>query len=97
MYVVDGAQPASKFFEQVRVLDPTKMVVCKRSVTTIDSMPGVESVSKEEWKLYVDHLGPQAVKSLKDDEGTGNPKHVASQHCTSWHPVIVQPLLDHIM
>ena len=67
-YVVDGAQPAAKFLEQVRVLDPTNLADCERSQASIDSIPGVESVSKEEWKLYVDHLGPQAVKSLKDGE-----------------------------
>ena len=67
-YVVDGAQPASKFLEQVRVLDPTNLVDCERNLASIDSIPGMESVSKEEWKLCVDHIGPEAVKSLKDDE-----------------------------
>lgn len=65
-YVVDGAQPASKFLEQVRVLDPINLVDCERSLGFIDSIPGIESVSNEEWDLYVDHIGPQAVKSIKD-------------------------------
>jgi len=68
-YVVDGAQPASKFLEQVRVLDPTSLVDCQRSLGSFDSIPGMESVSKEEWKLYVDHIGPQAVKNVKDGDG----------------------------
>lgn len=67
-YVVNGAQPASKFLEQIRVLDPTNLLDCEQSLASIDSIPGLESVSKEEWKLYVNHLGPQAVKCLKDDE-----------------------------
>ena len=68
-YVVDGAQPESKFLEQVQVLDPTNSVGCQRSLGAIDSIPGMESVSKKEWKLYVDHIGPQAVKNAKDEDG----------------------------
>ena len=67
-YMVDGAQPASKFLEQVRVLDPINLVDCERSLGLIDSIPGIESVSDEEWNLYVDHIGPQAVKSIKDED-----------------------------
>lgn len=64
-YVVDGAQPASRFLEQIQVLNPTSLVNCERSLDSIDSIPGIESVSKEEWTLYVDHIGPQAVKCLR--------------------------------
>ena len=67
-YVVDGGQPASQFLDQVRVLDPTNLVDCERNLVSIDSIPGIESVSQDEWKLYVDHIGPQAVKNLKDEE-----------------------------
>ena len=66
-YVVDGAQPASKFLEQVRVLNPVNLVDCERSQGCIDSIPGIESVPKEEWQLYVNHIGPQAVKNMKDE------------------------------
>lgn len=59
---------ASNFLEQIRVLDPINLVDCERSLSSIDSIPKLESVSKEEWKLYGDHLGSQAVKCLKDDE-----------------------------
>lgn len=65
--MVDGAQPASKFLEQVRVLNPVNLVDCERSQGCIDSIPGIESVPKEEWQLYVNHIGPQAVKNMKDE------------------------------
>ena len=67
-YVDNVARLALKFLEQIRVLDPINLVDCERSLPSIDSVPKLESVSKEEWKLYGDHLGPQAVKCLKDDE-----------------------------
>ena len=66
--VDNGARLASKFLEQIHVLDPINLVDCERSLPSIDSISKLESVSKEEWKLYGDHLGPQAVKCLKDDE-----------------------------
>lgn len=67
-YVVDGALPASKLLEQVRVLNPINLVDYERSLGSIDSIPGMESVPKEEWKLYVDHIGPQAGKNGKDGD-----------------------------
>ncbi|KAJ7389612.1 hypothetical protein OS493_029951 [Desmophyllum pertusum] len=79
-YVVDGAQPASKFLEQlqVRVINPINLVDCERSLGSIDSIPGMESVSKEEWKLYVDHIGPQAVKkpAIRDGDDTSTMKQI---------------------
>ena len=67
-YVVDGAQPAMPFFEQVRVLDPMNIIDCNCDHNSIDSIPGIESVSKDEWELYVKEIGPQAVKHLNDGE-----------------------------
>lgn len=67
-YVVDGAQPAMPFFEQVRVLDPGNIVDCNRNYHSINSIPGIETVSKNEWELYVKEIGPQAVKNLNDGE-----------------------------
>ena len=67
-YVVDGAQPAMPFFEQMRVLDPGYIVDCNCNYNSIDSIPGIESVSKDEWKLYVRQIGPQAVKNLSDGD-----------------------------
>lgn len=67
-YVVDGAQPAMPFFEQVRVLDPGNIVDCNRNFDSINSIPGIETVSKNEWDLYVKEIGPQAVKNLNDGE-----------------------------
>ena len=67
-YVVDGAQPAMPFFEQIRVLDPGNIVDCNCNCNSIDSIPGIKSVSKDEWELYVKHIGPQAVKNLSDGD-----------------------------
>lgn len=63
-YVLDGEQQAMPFFEQVRILDPANIVDCDLTYGSIDSIPGIESVSKQEWELYVKHIGPQSVKSL---------------------------------
>jgi hypothetical protein len=65
-YVVDGAQPASKFLDQIRILDPTNLVDLDHDINVIDSIPGFEEVTKEEWDLYVNHLSPIAVKASKD-------------------------------
>ena len=67
-YVVDGAQPAMPFFEQMRVLDPVNIIDCHCDYNSIDSIPGIESVSKDEWELYVKEIGPQAVKNLSAGE-----------------------------
>ena len=67
-YVVDGAQPAMPFFEQIKVLDTGNIVDCNCNYNSIDSIPGIESVSKDEWELYVKHIGPQAVKNLSDGD-----------------------------
>jgi len=39
------------------------------SVGSFDSIPGVESVFKEEWTLKMDHVGHQAVKNVKHEDG----------------------------
>ena len=65
-YVVDGAQPASKFLDQVQVLDPRNLIDVDHVFNSIDSIPGFEAVSKDEWELYVNNIGPHAVKQSKD-------------------------------
>lgn len=65
-YVVDGAQPASKFLDQVPVLDPRNLIDVDHDFNSIDSIPGFEAVAKVEWELYVNSLGPLAVKHSKD-------------------------------
>lgn len=56
------------FFEQIRVLDPGNIVDCDCNYNSIDSIPGIESVSKDEWELYFKQIGPQAVKNLSDGD-----------------------------
>lgn len=63
-YVVKGAQPALKFLEQVRVLDPRNLVDAESSFDAIDSIPGFEAVSRNEWDLYKNRLA--AVKRSRD-------------------------------
>lgn len=67
-YVVDGAQPAMPFFKQIRVLDPRNIVDCDCNYNGINSIPGIKSVSKDEWELYVNQIGLQAVKNLSDGD-----------------------------
>ena len=66
-YVVDGAQPASEFLAQVRVLDPTNLVTLSYDMSDLDSIPGFEAVTEEEWHLYINHVGPTAVKSCSGE------------------------------
>lgn len=47
-YVMDGAQLASKFLDQIRVLDPRNLIDVEHDFDSIDSIPGFEAVSKEE-------------------------------------------------
>ena len=47
-YVVDGAQSASKFLEQVQVLDPRNIIHVEHDLSLIDSIPGIEEVPKKE-------------------------------------------------
>jgi len=56
------------FFEQIRVLDPRNIVDYYYNYNGIDSIPGIKSVSKDEWELYVNQIGPQAVKNLSDGD-----------------------------
>lgn len=65
-YFVDGAQPATKFLDQVRVLDPRNLLDMDHDFGSIDSIPGFDQVSKEEWEMYVYNHGPLAVKQSKD-------------------------------
>lgn len=65
-YVVDGAQPALKFLDQVRVLDPRNLLHMDCDFDSVDSIPGFDEVPKEEWELYVNNHGPLAVKQSKD-------------------------------
>ncbi|KAK3740849.1 hypothetical protein QZH41_008815, partial [Actinostola sp. cb2023] len=65
-YVVDGAQPASKFLDQIQVLDPRNLIDVDLNFDSIDSIPGFEEVSRNEWELYVNILGPLAVKNSTD-------------------------------
>ncbi|KAK3746671.1 hypothetical protein QZH41_007951 [Actinostola sp. cb2023] len=65
-YVVDGAQPASKFLDQIQVLDPRNLIDVDLNFDSIDSIPGFEEVSRNEWELYVNILGPSAVKNSTD-------------------------------
>lgn len=57
-YFKEGAQPASKFLHQIQVLDPTNLSDVEHDFTSIDSIPGFQAVSKQEWSLNVNHLGP---------------------------------------
>ena len=43
-YFVDGAQPASKFLQQIRVLDPRNLIDVERNFTSNDGIPGFEEV-----------------------------------------------------
>ena len=61
-YFVDGAQPALKFLQQICVLDRRNLIDVERDFDSIDSIPGFEAVSRNEWNLYVNSLGPAAVK-----------------------------------
>lgn len=63
---MDGAQPASKFLDQVRVLDPRNLLHMDCDFESADSIPGFDEVPKEEWELYVNNHGPLAVKQSKD-------------------------------
>jgi len=65
-YFVDGAQPATKFLDQVRVLDPRNLLDMDHDFGSIDSIPGFDQVSKKEWEMYVYNHGPLAVKQSKD-------------------------------
>ena len=65
-YVVASAQPALKFLEQVPVLDPRNLVSADITFDATDGIPGFDKVSRNEWELYVNHLGPAAVKSSRD-------------------------------
>lgn len=67
-YVEDGAQSALKFLKQVQVLDPVKLLDWDQRFGSNYSITSMESVSKQEWRLYVDHIGPQSVKNLKDQD-----------------------------
>ena len=67
-YVVAGAQPALKFLEQVQILDPRNLVNVDSTFDATDSIPGFEKVSRNEWDLYVNHLGPKAVKKSTDGQ-----------------------------
>ena len=65
-YVFDGAQPASKFLDQVRLLDPRNLINMDHDFNSIDSIPGFDQVPKEEWELYINNHGPLAVKHSPD-------------------------------
>lgn len=65
-YVVAGAQPALKFFRQVRFVDPRNIVFVDHSFDANDSIPGFDEVSRNEWNLHVNRLGPEAVKGSTD-------------------------------
>lgn len=65
-YFVDGEQPASKFLEQIQLLDPRNLIDADLNFDSMDSIPGFEAVPRDEWNLYVNHLGPLAVKHNKD-------------------------------
>lgn len=65
-YFVDGAKPASKFLEQIQLLDPRNLIDADLNFDSMDSIPGFEAVPRDEWNLYVNHLGPLAVKHNKD-------------------------------
>ena len=65
-YFVDGAQPASKFLQQIRMPDPRNLIDVEQNFDSIDGIPGFEAVSRNEWDLYVNSLGPVAVKYSRD-------------------------------
>ena len=65
-YVVAGAQPALKFLRQIRFLDPRNLVFADCTFDANDSIPGFDEVSRSEWDLYVNRLGPEAVKGSTD-------------------------------
>ena len=65
-HVVDGAQQASKFLEQVQVLDLHKFVDVDHDLHSVLSIRGFKEVSKDEWEMYVNHLGVLADKQSED-------------------------------
>lgn len=64
---MDGAQPALKFLQQICVLDRRNLIDVERNFDSIDSIPRFEAVTRNEWDLYVNSLGPAAVKYSRDD------------------------------
>lgn len=67
-YLIDGAQPANKFLDEVRILDPRNLVQLHHDLESVDNIPGIEDVLKSEWELYVNVLGPAAVKHTKEHQ-----------------------------
>lgn len=65
-YVVDGAQPTSKFLDQVRVLDLKNLIDMDHDFNSVDSIHGLDQVPNEERELHVNNQGPLAVKQSKD-------------------------------
>ena len=64
---MDGAQPASKFLQQIHMLDPRNLIDVECNFDSIDGIPGFEAGSRNKWDLYVNSLGPAAVKYNRDD------------------------------
>ena len=49
------------------MLDRRNLIDVERNFDSIDSIPGFEAVTRNEWDLYVNSLGPAAVKYSRDD------------------------------
>ena len=99
-YFLDGAQPASKFLQQIRMLDPRNLIDVERNFDSTDGTPGFEAVSRNEWDLYVNSLGPAAVKYSRDDSfdsTSGRQRQKTCLNYTSWHHATVQPPLVPMM
>jgi hypothetical protein len=65
-YVCDGGQPGSEFLDQIRALDPRALIDLPFEIDHFCDIPGIERVSKEEWNLYRNHIGPNAVTQSRD-------------------------------
>ena len=56
------------FFEQVRVIGSANIIDCNCNYDSINSIPGIESVSEDERELYFEQIDPEAPKNLDDSE-----------------------------
>lgn len=62
-YLTEG-QPGIKFLQQCRLFNPSRLSILAGQKDEFNSIPGfVDQVSDAEFKLYFEHLGPEAVKA----------------------------------
>lgn len=58
---INGGQPAIKFFNQIRVFNPSRLDLMPNDKDHYSAIPGFNSVPCEELDLYFKILGPQVV------------------------------------